>query len=1467
MPEIFTELAKWKLTRGYLSALIRGEGGDFMGPGSENAMTTGQGLTRAFRGPLLLPTLAGSRVFFNTDTSFAGLGSAVIPGAIISSVLADGGSNYAVGDTGTVNGGDGIAAYEVLTVSGAGVVLTYSLTSPGTNYAVSDNVETTSDGAQPGVGLGFKIDILVVSGGGAGSVFKVQDLLCYIGSGQVAFAGAYLAGIIASATLSVVKKIGGVYAAGPLSGPFQAGNAQPPAAVIYAKAPPSAGQKLMNGAVSVVIWRISSITGQISLMSEPSNVITLTNGSVIVQMPLLDANAQDMWGIGVVKIGFADLGWYYELPTSLNGEVRETDLTVIDGNPRSVEISWTNGSLLGQDLAPDKAFPPAPGQFANVSNDVAWLDADGIIYVGEPGFIGSFAPGNALFASEPAVTYLKVNDGLTIRLGKTTIGTLYYVGGSPALEYQVIVENQGIEFAQNACIGANGRLLAWIGKPTVIDSNAEPDFEYSRDVTPDFEGWDSQTADAPIVPGYDPLGKYECWFKYEAALGRTKCMAKFVPDNSWCAPIYLTVGDDVIGGVIAAVTVRNRLYLCCSDGSQLAMYQFDAGSGSVMKIHTSDVTLMNYFSNVTLIMFEGRADNTDNPVHIEVVKNYDDANPIPDTLSEYEATPRGVGTQVFCPRQPDIKDVNSHKLVVTMTSIGGDCGPNILRTLGPKWEVLLHQCPAGTLPQVITFPPIEDRCADLSAPDFLVSALSDSGLTVTFTITGPATLIDNGNGTALVHLTGEPGLVTVTARQVGDGTHDPAPDVIQTFTAMDCIGPPAQLITFPPIPDKCAIPADPDFLISAIASSGLTVVFEVTSGPATLIDYGNGTALVHLTGIVGLVTITARQDGNGVYDPAPDVVRTFNATDCGPVDCAPALGPLLWVKPETLGAPLSVMSGWEDSSGNNFDLVATLGLEPTVSADAIPGAVFDGTKQLLGATSALLNAGEGYTLFMVMKENVSTRHEIVGKFGVTPPEDFSGWLLGRNPVTEFGIFGDMDNWEYFNSYYENPDDFFFYSDITGNVHPGLFDTNLHVYAVRMYPETVMQGVRWEAWRDGTLIDTHWKQGTNETGYQCLPSPTETGPFWMGLASPSPWWAPDSGFDGTMFELLLYAPDLSSAGFLATNNYLRNKFAKASPKRTYSLPVEIGRVQYNDQWDNLAPHALTEPGDLIVILTRVWIESGSGHDSNAVGDSLYAQTRNTGLSFGIDNTASPGDIVRVEWWSRVAQGNAGNISDASLNSGGNGYAVGNQGTVDTGDGLATYQVASVDGMGTVLAYYLTSQGSGYAVSANVATTATTGVGTGFTIDITSVAADTLTIKSVTTAPETTPNNPFMISLVTYRNLEASAGVRKAYEGGRGIPAYGEVQQDSVYNFSFTPEPLMSPPQAVHRSDGNYSANDNEMQYLCFVKDTGDPEIQSNVLAQGSTGAIEGGDGDSWAILSMLFYAESVEAVPEPPPLCE
>jgi Regulator of chromosome condensation (RCC1) repeat/PASTA domain len=83
---------------------------------------------------------------------------------------------------------------------------------------------------------------------------------------------------------------------------------------------------------------------------------------------------------------------------------------------------------------------------------------------------------------------------------------------------------------------------------------------------------------------------------------------------------------------------------------------------------------------------------------------------------------------------------------------------------------------------------------------------------------------------------------------------------------------------------------DPDFSVSATASSGLTVSFAA-SGNCTISG-----ATVRLTS-VGSCTITASQAGNATYNPAPDVPRTFAIAKAAQ---SIAFGPLAR---KTYGAP------------------------------------------------------------------------------------------------------------------------------------------------------------------------------------------------------------------------------------------------------------------------------------------------------------------------------------------------------------------------------------------------------------------------------------------------------------------------------------------------------------------------------------------------------------------------------------
>ena len=102
--------------------------------------------------------------------------------------------------------------------------------------------------------------------------------------------------------------------------------------------------------------------------------------------------------------------------------------------------------------------------------------------------------------------------------------------------------------------------------------------------------------------------------------------------------------------------------------------------------------------------------------------------------------------------------------------------------------------------------------------------------------------------------------------QAGDGNYNAATQVTESVTAQKA----NQTITFGALANKTF--GDPDFSVSATASSGLSVSFAAT-GQCTVTG-----ATVHITG-AGSCTITASQGGDTNYNPATDVPQSFNVAD------------------------------------------------------------------------------------------------------------------------------------------------------------------------------------------------------------------------------------------------------------------------------------------------------------------------------------------------------------------------------------------------------------------------------------------------------------------------------------------------------------------------------------------------------------------------------------------------------------
>lgn len=174
---------------------------------------------------------------------------------------------------------------------------------------------------------------------------------------------------------------------------------------------------------------------------------------------------------------------------------------------------------------------------------------------------------------------------------------------------------------------------------------------------------------------------------------------------------------------------------------------------------------------------------------------------------------------------------------------------------------------SGTIPltvskanQTITFTGLPANATYLSAGPYALNGTASSGLGVSYTVSGPASI----SGTTLT-ITGA-GTVVVTASQAGNGNYNAATSVTQTIVVAKA----NQTISFTGLPATANFGSSGPYAVSATASSGLPVTFTVT-GPATL----KGTPLtLRFTG-PGTVTVTASQAGNGNYNAAPAVTRTI----------------------------------------------------------------------------------------------------------------------------------------------------------------------------------------------------------------------------------------------------------------------------------------------------------------------------------------------------------------------------------------------------------------------------------------------------------------------------------------------------------------------------------------------------------------------------------------------------------------
>lgn len=149
---------------------------------------------------------------------------------------------------------------------------------------------------------------------------------------------------------------------------------------------------------------------------------------------------------------------------------------------------------------------------------------------------------------------------------------------------------------------------------------------------------------------------------------------------------------------------------------------------------------------------------------------------------------------------------------------------------------------------------------------FVLAGTASSGLPITYNSTNTSVASISGSTVTIL----ASGTAIITATQLGNLNYNAAANVQQTITVNKA----NQTITFGALPSKTV--GDPDFTLSAVASSGLPVTFSTSPSINNVVVISGNT--VFILG-AGSVDIIATQPGDGSFNPAPDVTQVLTVKD------------------------------------------------------------------------------------------------------------------------------------------------------------------------------------------------------------------------------------------------------------------------------------------------------------------------------------------------------------------------------------------------------------------------------------------------------------------------------------------------------------------------------------------------------------------------------------------------------------
>jgi hypothetical protein len=235
--------------------------------------------------------------------------------------------------------------------------------------------------------------------------------------------------------------------------------------------------------------------------------------------------------------------------------------------------------------------------------------------------------------------------------------------------------------------------------------------------------------------------------------------------------------------------------------------------------------------------------------------------------------------------------------------------------------------------QTISFTSSAPAGATVGGATYEVSATASSGLAVTFTIAAGSAGVCTIAGST-VSFVGA-GTCTIDANQAGNGSYQAAPQVQQSFAVTLA----SQTISFTSTPPAGAIAGDPDYTVSATATSGLPVTFTADASSAGICTVtGSSVSLIG----TGTCVINANQAGDAGHQAAPLAQQSFSIGGAP----APSVQSITFTSATPSGATVG---------GSTYTVAATAtsGLAVSFSIDASSA----GVCTISGSTVSFVGAG------------------------------------------------------------------------------------------------------------------------------------------------------------------------------------------------------------------------------------------------------------------------------------------------------------------------------------------------------------------------------------------------------------------------------------------------------------------------------------------------------------------------------